>query len=97
MIDTHCHLYDPRFDEDIKETLSRARQAGVTGMLIVACDRETSDRAERLAEGAGLSVAFGLHPHEASRSVEDRDWLEDIRARLLHCPAAPPWARWGLD
>lgn len=97
MIDTHCHLYDPRFDEDIKETLSRARQAGVTGMLIVACDRETSGRAERLAEGAGLSVAFGLHPHEASRSVEDRDWLEDIRARLLHCPAAAAVGETGLD
>ncbi|BCW99472.1 MAG: hydrolase TatD [Armatimonadota bacterium] len=97
MIDTHCHLYDPRFDEDIEETLGRARQAGVTGMLIAACDRETADRAERLAEAEALSLALGLHPHEASRSVEDKGWLEDIRARLLRCPAAAAVGEMGLD
>jgi len=97
VIDTHCHLYDPRYDQDLDEILSRARQAGVTGMLVAACDRGTAERARRLAQLEGVSLAFGLHPHEASLAREDPGWLEDIRRRLLQCPAAAAAGEMGLD
>ncbi len=97
MFDTHCHLYDPRFQEDLEDVLVRAREAGVRGMLVAACDRETADRTELLAERTGISAAFGLHPHEAARSLQDEGWLDDIRARLLRCPAAAAVGETGLD
>ena len=43
LIDTHSHLYEPEFDADRDEALARAREAGVTALLLPAIDA-ASDR-----------------------------------------------------
>lgn len=38
LIDTHCHLTHPRYDEDRLEVLKRARSRGVEGVVSIASD-----------------------------------------------------------
>ena len=40
LFDTHCHIADPRFDEDREEVIARFREAGVARALVVADPRE---------------------------------------------------------
>ena len=40
LFDTHCHIADPRFDDDRAETIARFREAGVLRALVVADPRE---------------------------------------------------------
>jgi TatD DNase family protein len=61
--DTHCHLQDPRFGNELDPVLARARQAGVTHM--VCCGTREGDWSEVLAlsrRHAGVLPMLGLHP-----------------------------------
>jgi TatD DNase family protein len=69
--DSHCHLNDDRFSPDLPAVLSRARAAGVTGMLVVGYDLPTSRLAcELAAREPDCYAAVGLHPHDASHFDE---------------------------
>ncbi len=62
--DSHCHLQD--FD-DPDDTISRARDASVRGMICVGTDIESSLIAIDLAsQNDDVFATIGLHPHEAS-------------------------------
>lgn len=65
MIDTHCHLQDKKFDDDRDAVVTRARAAGVTGMITIGEDLADSLRAAAVAREYGLHAAAGIHPHEA--------------------------------
>src|SRR6185436_19549445 len=66
------HIDLPQFDHDREAVLERARAAGVIDMLIVGgVDEEAGHRrALRVAEGLGLPVSAGVHPHEARLAEE---------------------------
>jgi TatD DNase family protein len=67
--DSHAHVYYDRFDSDRDEVLERARAAGVTRMVLVGTDVESSRRCFELASRyPGLYPTAGIHPHEASHS-----------------------------
>ncbi len=77
LIDSHCHIFREEFTEDFGETLARAAQAGVQGMVVVGTTAETSRTALDLARGHGaLYGTAGLHPHEAA------DFNEATRAEI---------------
>ncbi len=64
MIDTHTHLYQPGFENDICEVIERAQAEGVTHALLPAIDAETHARMLQLSEqfpGYCLPM-IGLHP-----------------------------------
>jgi TatD DNase family protein len=66
-VDSHCHI-DP---QDARRTIDEARAAGVTTMIVVGCDRESSISARQLAaEHDEISATVGLHPHEARHGVD---------------------------
>jgi TatD DNase family protein len=63
IIDTHAHLCDSAFDADRSEVLSRARAAGVTGVVCVGESLEDASRNLALAEEDPLMLpAAGLYP-----------------------------------
>ncbi|MBF0624970.1 MAG: TatD family hydrolase [Magnetococcales bacterium] len=63
MIDTHAHLADPVFDADRAAVLERARQAGITGIVLVGETLADARRNLELAAGdALLHPAAGLYP-----------------------------------
>lgn len=92
LFDTHCHIADPKFDEDRPEAIERFRAAGVERALVVADPREEEPNEERvfgLAERYDfLYAAIGVHPHNASgwddaAEATVRRYLAHPKCRLL--------------
>ncbi len=50
LVDTHTHLNDAKFQDDVKETVERARAAGVTRMINMGDTLASSEAAVNLAE-----------------------------------------------
>jgi TatD DNase family protein len=72
LVDSHCHIDMPQFDEDRAEVWARARAAGVVDLLIVGgVDEEQGHRrALRVAEELAVPASAGVHPHEAKLADE---------------------------
>ncbi len=67
LFDTHCHLTDERFRDDVEDVLERSARSGVAGILSVAIDLEDAKRNLSLARDRNqLRVAVGIHPNYAS-------------------------------
>lgn len=95
LFDSHCHLTDERFEGDIAGTLSRARDAGVDGLVTIASDADDAARALALArEHAGVWASAGIHPHAAASA--DADALRRIEA-LSAEPGIVALGETGLD
>jgi TatD DNase family protein len=72
--DSHCHVQE-HYEPD-SGVLARALEQGVTDMVCIGTDASTSAEALELSASppAGsprIWATVGLHPHEASRGVED--------------------------
>jgi TatD DNase family protein len=95
MIDSHCHLDFPDFDQDRDEVLARATEAGVTAIVNPGTDLESSRRALALAERYdNVYAAVGVHPHDAS--TLDRQVLAELRQLASH-PKVVAIGEIGLD
>ncbi len=80
VIDSHAHLDGPEFDADRSEVLERARQAGVTEIVVVgaAGDMETAQRTVKIAQDYGhIHATVGIHPHDVEK-IQD-GWLEQLK------------------
>ena len=75
LVDTHCHLDDTRYIDDIEEVLENARQNGVEKFIIPGADPETLERAVELAEMyENIYFSVGVHPYDAEHY--DKSHLE---------------------
>jgi len=75
IIDTHCHLDDERYNDDIDEVINRAKQEGVERFIIPGADPKTLQRAVDLSERyAEVYFSVGVHPYDAENY--DRTFLE---------------------
>jgi TatD DNase family protein len=72
LIDTHCHLTNPRLKDDVDAVLDRAAGAGVIACICAAANLAESHLSQTLAGRKG-NVRFiaGIHPHEAKDAPED--------------------------
>jgi TatD DNase family protein len=71
LTDTHTHLNDPKFEPDLNEVISRARNAGVEMMVVCGFDMPSSWRAVEIAEAyAGICATVGVHPHDSKSFLE---------------------------
>ncbi|MGM0867851.1 MAG: TatD family hydrolase [Bacillota bacterium] len=95
LFDTHVHLNDEQFDEDLEEVISRAREAGVEKMVVVGFDRPTINRAMELIEQYEfLYASIGWHPVDAiDMKDEDLAWIEE----LSNHPKVVAIGEMGLD
>jgi TatD DNase family protein len=65
IIDTHIHLDDIRYSDDLDEVLSRAKESGVSRYIIPGADPKTLDRALMLSEQyEEIYFAVGVHPYD---------------------------------
>lgn len=63
MIDTHCHLNLPPLCDTLETYLSTAIEAGVSQMVIIGTEIDSSEKACELAEAhEQLYAAIGIHP-----------------------------------
>ncbi len=81
LFDSHCHLDDERFSEDMPQAVARMRENSVTRCVCVGSDLASSERCIAVArEYDGVYAACGVHPHEA-KDVAD-DYLQRLQALL---------------
>jgi len=77
LIDTHCHLDDESFAEDLDQVLAESVRAGVRGWINVGFEparwASTIDLAERTP---GMSIMLGVHPSSADA------WSDQTRSTL---------------
>ena len=70
-VDSHCHVHDARIPDGTDGAVAVAADAGVTTLITVGCDRETSQAAiDAAAAHRGVHATVGLHPHDAVNGVE---------------------------
>ena len=65
IIDTHCHLDDKSFDNDIAQVIANARENGVGGVLIPGADINDLPKAAKITrEFDNVFFAVGVHPYD---------------------------------
>ncbi|MBS4068937.1 MAG: TatD family hydrolase [Sulfurimonas sp.] len=65
IIDTHVHLDDERYKDDLNEVLNRARDGGVERFIIPGADPKNLKRAVEIAENnSDVYFAVGVHPYD---------------------------------
>ena len=75
MIDTHTHLYTEEFDADREETITRAREAGVTKLFMPNIDDTTVDAMLNLCHAhQDCYPMIGFHPTSV-----DADWRKRLK------------------
>ena len=93
--DTHAHVFWESFDDDRALVFQRAREAGVSRIVLVGTDVPTSERAFEMASTEpGVFPTAGIHPHDAE-GVADEDRAK-IRA-LCERPDCVAVGETGLD
>ena len=84
IFETHCHLNDQQFENDIEEVLLRAKENHVSSLCIIGWDKKSSKDAIQICKkyahlGLNLYPVVGLHPENVGEE-EDKDlnWLKDL-------------------
>jgi TatD DNase family protein len=82
IIDTHCHLDDGRFDNDLDEVIQRAKEAQISGILIPGADIFDLPKAKEISyRYDNIFYAAGVHPYhhkDYEKSVLE-EYLQDER------------------
>jgi len=92
IIDTHCHLDDERYCDDLDAVLQNAKDAGVEKFIIPGADMATLERAVEIAEKYDdVYFAVGVHPYDIE--AYDRSYLE----KFVHHPKCVAIGECGLD
>ena len=79
MIDSHCHLADKKFDADLDDVISRARDVGVSPMITIADTLDEGEKCIQIADKyEDIFCTVGVHPHAS------KDWGEGSRERLIN-------------
>lgn len=96
LIDSHAHIYGREFHNDFDEMLDRAKEAGVSHIIVPGGDLETSREAcELAARYEMIYPAVGVHPHDADRVGEK--CYDIIREMVADNPKVVAIGEVGLD
>ena len=91
MIDTHCHIDDPQYAEDLDAFLVSQREGGVEAILVPGVEAATTqDVLDVCAKYPGyLFSALGLHPENVKEDW--REQLATIKAAVDKSFASTPY------
>lgn len=95
IFDSHTHLNAEQFNEDIPETIQRAKELGVTEMAVVGFDTPTIEKSLELSQQyKEIQSIIGWHPTEAGSYTPD---IEKKLQQLLTTPKVVALGEIGLD
>jgi TatD DNase family protein len=95
MIDSHCHLTDPRLFEQLEQVLTRATAAGVSRMITIGTElRDDVAAIELCRNRPNVRCAIGVHPNHCDE-VDEAD-LPKLR-ELQADPSVVALGEMGLD
>lgn len=101
MVDSHCHLADPTFTDDLSEVVGRARSAAIDRALVIleAGNEAEAAQAERVTGmWPEARFAVGAHPHQAHQFGDNPGRAaEVVRAQFERTPLARAIGEIGLD
>lgn len=93
--DTHAHLDFPDFASDLPEVIARARAAGISRLVSIGTDLESSRRCLQLAERfQEVYAVVGFHPGHVTEAPADI--RSDLR-ELARQPRVAAIGETGLD
>jgi len=71
LVDTHCHLYFPDYDNDLEQVVKNAVESGVIRMIVPGIDIESTRKAVEISKKYDeIYIACGIHPHSADNADE---------------------------
>jgi len=81
-VDTHAHLYDKSFEQDINDVIIRAKENGVHAVLMPNCDKETLLHMLALEkkDSSFFKSMLGLHPCYVKKDYQEQ--LTFLKKRL---------------
>jgi TatD DNase family protein len=87
LVDSHCHLNFPEFENDLDQVIENAHQQGVTTLLTVNTRLNETARLQQIAEQyPNIFFSVGVHPHDASEYANN-ELLENLKALAAHSKA----------
>jgi TatD DNase family protein len=93
--DTHAHLDSPDFARDLPLVVERAQAAGITKIISIGTDLESSARTLELARSyPNVYATVGWHPSDAARAPAD---LRPALRELAGQPKVVAIGEIGLD
>ena len=105
MIDTHCHLTDPRLFDQLEKVLHHAAAAGVKKIITIGCEPNDDRAAIALAEtNPTVFCSIGLHPcylpntsHRKSATPPSFEELATFLTAACASPRVVALGEIGLD
>jgi len=95
LVDTHAHLDMKQFEGEVDEIVTRAKDAGVSNIITIGADIESSNAAKALSEiYPGVFFSPGVHPHDV-KDIRDGDYGHLLE--LARDPKAVAIGETGLD
>lgn len=95
LFDSHTHLNAEQFDDDIPETVQKAKEYDVSRMAVVGFDTKTIDKSLALSkEYDQIFSIIGWHPTE---SYSYNDEIEEKLYHQLQLPKVVAMGEMGLD
>lgn len=95
LFDTHVHLNDLKYKDDLLEVLDRAEAGGIKKMLVVGYDKATNIKALELAEKFdNIYAAVGWHPVDAITLTDEL--FAELEEQAKH-PKVVAIGECGLD
>ena len=93
--DTHAHLDYPEFTDELPQVIERAHAAGITRIISIGTDLNSSRRAIALSERFDdIFAVVGWHPGNALAAPDD---LRPALRELAHHPKVVAIGETGLD
>lgn len=95
LIDTHCHLDEDAFADDVEAVVQSALDQGVSAIVTIGTDANSSRRSVELAERfPSVHAVVGIHPNYTAAAV-DGDW--DVIEELSQASSVVAVGETGLD
>lgn len=89
MIDTHTHIYLPEFDDDRDQVVQRAKEAGVTHLILPNVDVQTIEPLRLCCQQYSpyCTPAMGLHPTSVNGDYKQelRKIEKELQNTHLYC------------
>lgn len=95
VVDTHCHLDEDAFSDDVESVVQSAVDNGVAAIVTIGTDANSSRRSVELAERfPSVYAVVGIHPNYTA-AIVDGDW--EVIEELASHPRVVAVGETGLD
>lgn len=95
LVDSHCHLDFPEFEDELDDVVARAADAGIDYMLTI-CTRVTKFDQVRAVAGrfGNMWCTVGIHPHNAA---DEPETAPETLIAMADDPKVVAFGETGLD